>query len=226
MPSRTHSRARTTARTEVLDQLKEDHKRVKKAYREFTKLDLDEDPGRCEALVRQVLAELELHAALEEELLYPAARDAMAQPDLIDEAEVEHESAHALMDQLKSMAAQDQKFAARFTVLCEYVLHHVKEEESELFPQLENARIDWESLAREMSARRAELMSAATREAGAEDRVTETAGTAEAAAGSDSEASAPGGARGKGVAAARQPRAGSDQGTAAQPGESMNSRRV
>ena len=227
MPSRTnHSRARTTARTEVLDQLKEDHKRVKKAYREFTKLDLDEDPGRCEALVRQVLAELELHAALEEELLYPAARDAMAQPDLIDEAEVEHESAHALMNQLKSMDAQDEKFAARFTVLCEYVMHHVKEEESELFPQLENARIDWEILAREMSARRAELMSAATREEGAEGRVTETAGTAEAAAGSDSEASAPGGARGKGAAAARQPRAGSDQGTAAQPGESMNSRRV
>ena len=227
MPSRTnHSRARTTARTEILDQLKEDHKRVKKAYREFTKLDLDEDPGRCEALVRQVLAELELHAALEEELLYPAARDAMAQPDLIDEAEVEHESAHALMDQLKSMDAQDEKFAARFTVLCEYVMHHVKEEESELFPQLENARIDWEILAREMSARRAELMSAATREEGVEGRVTETAGTAEAAAGSDSEASAPGGARGKGAAAARQPRAGSDQGTAAQPGESMNSRRV
>ena len=227
MPSRTnHSRARTTARTEILDQLKEDHKRVKKAYREFTKLDLDEDPGRCEALVRQVLAELELHAALEEELLYPAARDAMAQPDLIDEAEVEHESAHALMDQLKSMDAQDEKFAARFTVLCEYVMHHVKEEESELFPQLEDARIDWEILAREMSARRAELMSAATREEGVEGRVTETAGTAEAAAGSDSEASAPGGARGKGAAAARQPRAGSDQGTAAQPGESMNSRRV
>ena len=221
MPSRTNnSRARTTARTEVLDQLKEDHKRVKKAYREFTKLDVDEDPARCEALVRQVLAELEVHAALEEELLYPAARDAIADPDLIDEAEVEHESAHALMGQLKSMDAQDDKFAARFTVLCEYVTHHVKEEETELLPQLENARIDWESLAREMSERRAELMPAATAEEGAKGRMTETA------AGSDSEATATatGGARGKG-AAAKQPRAGNDQGSA-EPGESMNSRRV
>ena len=225
MPSRTNnSRARTTARTEVLDQLKEDHKRVKKAYREFTKLDVDEDPTRCEALVRQVLAELEVHAALEEELLYPAARDAIADPDLIDEAEVEHESAHALMGQLKSMDAQDDKFAARFTVLCEYVTHHVKEEETELFPQLENARIDWESLAREMSERRAELMPAATAEEGAKGRMTETAEMTEAAAGSDSEATATGGARGKG-AAAKQPRAGSDQGSA-EPGESMNSRRV
>ena len=237
MPSRTNdsrannsrttsSRANTTARTEVLDQLKDDHKRVKKAYREFTKLDLDQDPGRCEALVRQVLAELSVHAALEEELLYPAARDAIAEPDLIDEAEVEHESAHALMVQLKSMDAQDEKFAARFTVLCEYVMHHVKEEESELFPQLENARIDWESLARQMSQRRAQLVSAATREEGAEGRVTETADLTEAAATPGSESATRGGARGKGAAAARQPRAGSDQGTAAQPGESMNSRRV
>lgn len=232
MPSRpnnsrtNNSRANTTARTEVLDQLKEDHKRVKKAYREFTKLDLDQDPGRCEALVRQVLAELSVHAALEEELLYPAARDAIAEPDLIDEAEVEHESAHALMGQLKSMDAQDEKFAARFTVLCKYVMHHVKEEESELFPQLENARIDWESLAREMSERRAQLMSAPMQEEGARGRVTETADMTEAAAGSDSEFADRGGARGKGAAAAKQPRAGSDQGTAAQPGESMNSRRV
>jgi len=232
MPSRTtssrtsSSRANTTARIDVLDQLKDDHKRVKKAYREFSKLDGDRDPARCEALVRQVLAELSVHAALEEELLYPAARDAIAEPDLIDEAEVEHESAHALMGQLRSMDAQDEKFAARFTVLCEYVMHHVKEEENELFPQLENALIDWQSLAREMSQRRAHLMSAATREEGAEGRAAETADLAEAAAGPGSESAARGGARGRGAAAAKQPRAGSDQGTAAQPGESMNSRRV
>lgn len=157
MPTRTNTRAATAARTEILETLKEDHKRVKKAFREFTKLDLETDPERGEELVRQVLAELELHTALEEEFLYPAARDAIAQPDLIDEAEVEHESAKALIEQLKAMGPEDEKFAARFTVLCEYVMHHVKEEETEMFPQLESARLDWENIARQMTERREEL---------------------------------------------------------------------
>lgn len=157
MPSRTNSRAVSNARTEVLEMLKEDHKRVKKAYRDFTKLDVEEDPERCEALVQQVLADLKVHTALEEEFLYPAARSAISEPDLIDEAEVEHESAKTLILQLSGMSADDEKFAARFTVLCEYVMHHVKEEETELFPQLQTARLDWESIASGMRERRAEL---------------------------------------------------------------------
>jgi hemerythrin superfamily protein len=156
--NRSNSRATANARTEILDQLKEDHKRVKKAYKEFQKMDPEESPEECEALVQQVLHELQVHTALEEELLYPAARDAIEE-DLVDEAEVEHESAHALMDQLMGMSATDEKFAARFTVLCEYVLHHVKEEEGEMFPQLEKAKgIDWESLSEEMTSRRTEML--------------------------------------------------------------------
>ncbi|MFN3630552.1 MAG: hemerythrin domain-containing protein, partial [Casimicrobiaceae bacterium] len=156
--SRTLSRAATAARTQILDELKEDHKRVKKAYREFKKLDADADPESCEALVLQVLDELTVHATLEEELLYPAARGAIAEADLVDEAEVEHESVRALIEQLRDMQPGDDKYVARFTVLCEYVLHHVKEEEGEMFPLLENTSLDWESMAAEMALRREELM--------------------------------------------------------------------
>lgn len=155
--SRTASRAASAARAQILTDLKDDHKRVKKAYRDFQKLDVEEDPEACQEIVEQVLEELTVHAALEEEILYPAARDAVEQ-DLIDEAEVEHESLHALIDQLRGMGPEDEKYAARFTVLCEYVLHHVKEEEGEMFPQLEKAKLDWETLAAEMNERREELM--------------------------------------------------------------------
>jgi hemerythrin superfamily protein len=155
--TRTASRATSTARNQVLQQLKDDHKRVKKAYRDFQKLDSEEDLQACEAIVQQVLQELTVHAALEEEILYPAARDAISDEDLIDEAEVEHESMHIFLNQLRSMGPDDEKFAARFTVLCEYVLHHIKEEEGEIFPQLERARLDWETLAQEMDQRRHEL---------------------------------------------------------------------
>lgn len=154
MPS---NRSASTARNQILTALKDDHKRVKKAYRDFQKIDTEANPKACGALVGQVLDELTVHAALEEELLYPALRGAMAEESLIDEAEVEHESIHSFIDQLRGMSPDDDKYAARFTVLCEYVMHHVKEEEGEIFPQLEHTRLDWEGLAAEMSERREEL---------------------------------------------------------------------
>ncbi|MEO5771797.1 MAG: hemerythrin domain-containing protein [Burkholderiaceae bacterium] len=158
--SRSTSRAASAARTQILNDLKDDHKRVKKAYKDFQKLDIDADPETCQAIVEQVCQELTVHATLEEELLYPAARGA-ADEDLIDEAEVEHETVKALIAQLEGMGPEDEKYAARFIVLCEYVLHHVKEEEGEMFPQLERSRLDWESMAAEMAERREELMPSA-----------------------------------------------------------------
>ena len=157
MPS-TRTRASSKARDEIIALLKDDHKRVRKAYRDFKKLDGEENPEACGELVRQVLAELTVHAELEEELLYPAARQAIAEEMLVDEAEVEHEAIRALIKQLEGMEPEDEKYAARFTVLCEYTLHHVREEEGELFPQLQRVRLDWESLATEMTSRREELM--------------------------------------------------------------------
>lgn len=176
------SRAAQSAREQVLTDLKNDHKRLKKAYKDFEKLDSD-DPEACRAIVEQVLLELQVHAALEEELLYPAAREALEQADLIDEAEVEHESAHQLIDQLRSLGPEDEKYAARFTVLCEYVLHHVKEEEGELFPALEQARLDWEQIAEAMSARRQELTADPSDDASVATGEGQTAGSLLAADG-------------------------------------------
>lgn len=153
--SRRSTHSTSASRSEVLDMLKKDHQQVKKAYKEFSKLDPNEDLERCDAIVRQVLVDLQLHTTLEEEFLYPAARE--AQPQLIDEAEVEHESAKSLIAQLDKMEAGDEKFSARFTVLCEYVQHHIKEEEGELFPKLEKLDVDWAVMAEQMQARREQL---------------------------------------------------------------------
>ena len=163
------SRAASAARKSVLDQLKDDHKRVKKAYKEFEKLNEEQGPEACEEIVGHVLDELSVHAAIEEEFLYPAARGEI-EDDLIDEAEIEHESMHQAIDRLRGMSPADEKYAARFTVLCEYVLHHVKEEEGEIFPQLEKANIEWETLAQEMNERRESLMQDTGSTAEVEDR--------------------------------------------------------
>ncbi len=161
--SRTVNRIRSKARGELLAQLKDDHQRVKKAYTKFRKLDAVEDAAQRRELVNQVLDELNLHTQLEEELLYPAARDAIAEPALIDEAEVEHEMLRLLMEQLRARPSDDAEDSdtadrdARFTVLCEYTLHHVKEEEREMFPQLVKAKLDWPALLSEFVERRSTM---------------------------------------------------------------------
>jgi hypothetical protein len=153
------SRNNSKARTEVLDMLKEDHARVKKAFRDAQKLDSEEDQEELQMIVEQTCAELEVHARLEEELFYPAVRGAIKETELIDEAEVEHESAKALIAQLRAMTPADEKYAPTFKVLGEYVKHHIKEEEKEMFEQLNRSRIEWEELQQQMLTMRETLMS-------------------------------------------------------------------
>ena len=147
----------SAARKEVLDMLLEDHKSVKKLFREFEKLDVEEDAEEAESLIALTCAELKLHTQLEEECFYPAVRGALNEADLVDEAEVEHASAKQLIEQLEKMDIEDEKLSATFRVLGEYVKHHVKEEESEMLPELQRAKIDWEQLLNQMMQRRSEL---------------------------------------------------------------------
>src|SRR5204862_1258164 len=87
MPTRsTSSRGGPAAKNKVIAMLKADHKKVKKAFKDFEKLDAQEDPDSAQALVEQTCTELEVHAELEEQVFYPAARGAMKEDDLIDEA--------------------------------------------------------------------------------------------------------------------------------------------
>ena len=138
----------------ILRQLKDDHARVKKGYQRFQQLDPQRDREEVESIVRETVDALDVHAILEEECLYPQARDGLVGADLIDEAEIEHASMRRLIQQLQSMTAEGDKFAARFTVLCEYVLHHVKQEEGELFPELRKIELDWPTIGRHMDQRR------------------------------------------------------------------------
>ena len=154
------SRNNSAAKSAIIEELKEDHKRAKQAFREAEKLDADEDGEELKALVEQTCAELEVHATLEEELFYPAVREVLKDGDLIDEAEVEHGSAKALMAQLRAMGPEDEKYAATFKVLGEYINHHVKEEEGEIFPAMQGrSGVEWEDVQEQMMTRREQLMS-------------------------------------------------------------------
>ena len=141
----------------ALQVLMEDHAYVKKAYRQFQKLDPQDDLEELESLVKNVCAALKVHARIEEEIFYPAARRALKDKDLLEEAEVEHQSAKTLIRELERMKPKDPKYAAAFTVLCEYVAHHVKEEENEMFPKVRRARMNLEALGKKLMERKVRL---------------------------------------------------------------------
>ena len=133
--------------------LMEDHEYVKKAFRAFEKMDEEDQP----ALVKQVCAALKVHTKIEEEIFYPAVRKAIKDEDLMNEAEIEHDSAKALIKQLERMKPGDPRFAATFTVLGEYVNHHVKEEEEEMFPKARRARVNLKALGARLMGRKIRL---------------------------------------------------------------------
>jgi hemerythrin-like domain-containing protein len=139
--------------------LSEDHKKVKKMFDKFEKMkeEEDQDVEAKEMLVEMCCAELTVHAQLEEELFYPALRDAIDDTDLIDEAEVEHASAKQLIGELNSMQPEDELYDAKFTVLGEYVKHHIEEEEKEIFPKAKKADLDLEAMAEEARERKQEM---------------------------------------------------------------------
>jgi len=136
--------------------LMEDHDYVKKAFRAFEKMDEEDQP----ALVKQVLQALKVHTRIEEEIFYPAVRKAIKDEDLMNEAEVEHDSAKPLIRQLERMKPSNPKYAATFTVLGEYVNHHVKEEESQMFPKARRARVNLKALGAKLMGRKIRLASA------------------------------------------------------------------
>ena len=157
--ARSKSTASKTKRSsDALSLLAEDHKRVQKLFKQFDKTDR-EDADAMRELVEEACTELEMHAALEEELFYPALRDAVDEEhmEMLDEAQVEHDSAKQLIAQLRDLQAGDAMYAATFKVLSEYVMHHVGEEEGEIFKQAKKADIDLEALGEQLQARRSEM---------------------------------------------------------------------
>ncbi len=133
--------------------LTEDHRKVQKLFKEFEKLG-EEDNARKTELVEKACAELTVHSTIEEEIFYPALREALEEGDLLDEAEVEHATAKELISQLQGMKAGEDLYDAKFTVLGEYVNHHIKEEQQEIFPKAKKTEIDLKALGEELLARK------------------------------------------------------------------------
>jgi len=136
-----------------------DHKEVKALFKAYEKLVKDEaDADEKQATAHKICTLLTVHATVEEEIFYPAARQAIKEQDLIDEATVEHATAKDLIAQIESMSPGDELYDAKVKVLNEYIEHHVKEEEEELFPKVKKTELDLAELGTQLSARKEALL--------------------------------------------------------------------
>ena len=119
--------------------LKQDHRNVEALVAAFE----DADDDELSSLAENICNMLRVHAQIEEEILYPAAKEALSEDEeeaeLVSEAEVEHASAKELIAKIEGMTPDHEAFKATVKVLGEYVKHHVKEEENELFPALKES---------------------------------------------------------------------------------------
>jgi Hemerythrin HHE cation binding domain len=140
--------------------LADDHREVHALFEQYRKLaEGGANGGERRPLAEEICMLLTVHAALEEEIFYPAAHAAAVEASLLDEAEVEHASAKDLIAQIRDMEPDAPLYDAKVRVLGEYIDHHVGEEEDELFPKCRTSAMDLNDLGIRMAARKDELMS-------------------------------------------------------------------
>ncbi len=157
----TRARKAGEASVDAIKLLMQDHKEVKALFRQYDKLAKgDGDDEEKQQIAEDICTQLTAHAMAEEEIFYPAARAALGKDaDLVDEADVEHAGAKELIAQIQaSSPGQDDHYDAKVKVLGEYIDHHVKEEEGEMFPKVRKTAVDLEALGADIAARKEELL--------------------------------------------------------------------
>ena len=156
--SKTASRAPRAPKAPIAQEatalLKADHRRVSDLFDQYEKT---RSTAKKKTLVDNICMELGIHAKAEEEIFYPAVKAALKDKEMVPEAIVEHASLKELMAQVEGKEPDGEMFDAKIKVLSEYVKHHVKEEETEMFPKARKTKLDMKALGAQIAARKDEL---------------------------------------------------------------------
>ncbi len=147
--------SRSTRQPNAITMLREDHKKVAGLFEDYEKARSVNVKRR---LVEQICLELTVHAQLEEEIFYPAFKQAAGDKELVPEAKVEHDSVKNLIAQVQGKEPDGEDFDAKVKVMGEFVKHHVKEEQNEMFPKAREAGRDLAERGRQMAERKLQLM--------------------------------------------------------------------
>lgn len=143
---------------DAIDLLDADHLAVHALFESYRDLVRRRAPVlKRRALAEEICIELTIHARLEEELFYPAVREALHDEDLLDEAEEQHGSQREFVAQILATSPDDALYDARVAVLADYVERHVRQEREQVFNRVLASRMDLQSLARSLTIRKEEL---------------------------------------------------------------------
>ncbi|RZI58225.1 MAG: hemerythrin domain-containing protein [Rubrivivax sp.] len=152
------TRRTTTARAKSPDAvslLRADHKLVAGLFEQFEK---SRSVAKKKQLVAQICLELTVHAQVEEEIFYPEVQAALKDKELVPEARVEHQSIKDLIAAVEGVEPGGDDYDAKVKVMSEWVKHHVKEEQNEMFPKAKKAGLDMADLGQRIQQRKDELM--------------------------------------------------------------------
>jgi hemerythrin superfamily protein len=145
-------------RQNALSLLRADHEEVSALFEKFEKGKSRLDAQRKGALAGEICQALTVHAKIEEEIFYPACREQVDKAEeLLAEAKVEHQSLKELIAKIEAQEPGSEEHDAEVKVLGEYVKHHVREEQNELFPKVRKSDLDLKALGEQLMARKSEL---------------------------------------------------------------------
>ncbi|HAX18885.1 MAG TPA: hemerythrin [Hydrogenophaga sp.] len=154
----TTTKTTAPAPKDAIAMLKADHAAVSEMFAEYEK---SRSIPKKKALVAEICTALSVHAQIEEEIFYPAVKAALKDKLLVPEATVEHTSVKDLIAQIEGLEPDGEMYDAKVKVLSEYVKHHVKEEQNEMFPKAKSTSLDMVDLGAQMAARKDELLAQA-----------------------------------------------------------------
>ena len=144
--------------TEATAMLRADHQLVSKLFEEY---EGTHSTGKKAQIVSRICTELSVHAQVEEEIFYPAVKAALNDKELVPEATVEHATLKDLIAQVEGIEPDGEMFDAKVKVLSEYVKHHVKEEQNQIFPKAKASKLDLVELGAQMAKCKEEILAEA-----------------------------------------------------------------
>ena len=143
----------------AIELLMADHRKVEDLFEQY-EAEKEADDETKRRIAQRICGELTVHAQIEEEIFYPWLRENLDEDDMemLEEAYIEHSGAKDLIAQIEAAKEIDATYDAKVKVLSEYIKHHVKEEENEIFSEVSSEKDELDGLGQEMSSRKEELM--------------------------------------------------------------------
>jgi len=155
--TKTSPTPKAAAPKDAIELLRADHKAVSGLFADYEKT---RSAAKKKELVAEICTELTVHTQIEEEIFYPAVKAALKDKLLVPEGTIEHGGIKDLIAQLEGTEPDGEMYDAKVKVLSEYVEHHVKEEQTEMFPKAKSTSLDLVELGARMAARKVDLLAA------------------------------------------------------------------